>query len=62
MIRIANDKLFSLAEVLERVRDYTQQQHVTDVGSAWFDVAIKVLAIALDESEDFIRGAIKTGG
>jgi hypothetical protein len=59
MIKIANDKLFSLTEVLSNVRTYVEQEKITDVETGAFNFEIKILSIALDEPEDFIRGALR---
>ncbi len=53
MIIIGNTKLMSLQEVLENVR-----QDMSKYGIHVEEVNVELLAVALDESPDFIRGAL----
>ena len=57
MITLSNgDKLMSMQEVLTRVRGQVGK-YLGELDALSFE--IKMLAVALDESEDFIRGAIE---
>jgi hypothetical protein len=60
MLQIGAEKLYTLTEILERVREHIA--HDKDVQSGHIDkyaLEIKWLAIALDEDEDFVKGALK---
>ena len=59
MIPIGNDRLFSESEILKNVRTYVKDYKITDIDEGAFSFEIKILSVALDEPEDFIRGAIK---
>ena len=59
MIVIGNDKLYSESEILANVRAYVKKYNITKIDSGGFAFEILILAVALDEPEDFIRGAIK---
>lgn len=54
MIALGNgDKLMSLKEVVERVREYMHQSGTLGVGD------VRLLAAALDESPESVRNALK---
>jgi hypothetical protein len=59
MIAIGNDKLYSESEILANVRAYVKKHKITDIDEGGFAFEIVILAVALDEPEDFIRGAIR---
>ena len=62
MIAIANDKLFSESELLRNVRTYVKEHKIQDIEKDGFAAEVFILSVALDEPEDFVRGAIMKGG
>ena len=54
MLRIGTERLYTLTEIVDLVRE-----HLEDNKEARRESAIRWLAIALDEDEDFIKGALK---
>ena len=57
MIKIGNDKLFSESEILKNVRDYVISHNKGSIEK--LDLGINLLAAALGEDADFIRGALR---
>ena len=59
MISISNgDKLYLQSEILNNVRTYVEKNKVTDIDEGGFEFEIAILAAALNEPPDFIRGAL----
>jgi len=61
MITLGNgDKLMSLSEVLDRVREYLSADEDVQRGDVEkYGFEINMLAVALNESADYVRGAIR---
>ena len=57
MITIGNDKLFSESEILKNVRDCVISHNKGSIEK--LDLGINLLAAALGEDADFIRGALR---
>ncbi len=54
-LKIGSETIYTQGEILERAREYLQD----DEGSNAPNVFADVLAVALDLDKDFIRGAIR---
>ena len=60
MLQIGSDKLYTLTEIVGRVRDYLSNDKDVQQGDIdKYAFEIKLLAVALNEDEDFVKGALK---
>jgi hypothetical protein len=57
MIIIGNDKLFSESEILKNIRDYVISRNKGGIEK--LDFEINLIAAALGENVDFMKGALK---
>ena len=58
MIKIGNDKLFSMMEILENLREYLQYETKEDIRGGACDFQISAVAVVIGESADFVRGFV----
>jgi hypothetical protein len=58
MIKIGNEKLFTMTEILENLRAYLKTETVDDLKDGKADFEISAVAATIGESADFVRGFV----
>ena len=58
MIKIGNEKLFTMTELLENLAAYLNPSPVLDVKNGYGDFEISAVAAIIEESADFVRGFV----
>ena len=58
MIKIGNDKLFSMTEILENLRTYLKDVPLRDLKAGRSDFEISAVAATIGETADFVRGFV----
>jgi hypothetical protein len=62
MIKIGNEKLFSMMELLENLAAYLQATPIDDIKQGACDFEISAIAATIGESADFVRGFVARRG
>ena len=58
MIKIGNEKLFTMTELLENLAAYLQVVPIEDLKRGRSDFEISAVATIIGESADFVRGFV----
>ena len=58
MIKIGNEKLFTMTELLENLAAYLNQYTKVDIQNGLGEFEIMAIAAAIGESADFVRGFV----
>jgi hypothetical protein len=58
MIKIGNEKLFTMTELLENLREYLKTETKDDLRAGKCDFEISAVAAVIGESADFVRGFV----
>ena len=58
MIKIGNEKLFTMTELLENLAAYLDLEYVEEFNKTRTDIDIATIAATIGESADFVRGFV----
>ena len=61
MIKIGAEKLFSMTEILENLREYMKNESVFDIQNSCYNFEIAAVAALIGEHPDFVRGFVCAG-
>jgi hypothetical protein len=58
MIKIGNEKLFTMTEILEAAKEYLKGESIEDIRDGKCDFEISAVAATIGESPEFVRGFV----
>ena len=58
MIKIGNEKLFTMTETLESLKEYCKNESLADLLNGSCNVEIDIIAEIIQESPDFVYGFV----
>jgi len=61
MIKIGNEKIYSMTEILDNMKQYLSAVPLSDLKNGRSDFEISAVAATINESADFVRGYVTAG-